>query len=191
MNYGFIYCLGSSAMPGIFKIGMTERAPAQRNLELSSATSAAVPFSLLCFGQVYDPRTTEAEIHMAFAAERVSANREFFRVDFAKVCEAIREYSDAFAMTDDGEQECIRQGLIQSFQVANGLEAKIEALLSAAQYEGVKFWKDGDNVRFKGRLNRSGWIFGAALAMKEALLEVLPAEIVEPVAPVVAEEIDW
>ncbi|WP_137137356.1 GIY-YIG nuclease family protein [Pseudomonas asiatica] len=43
MNYGFIYCLGNQAMPGIYKIGMTERAPSQRCLELSNSTSAPLP----------------------------------------------------------------------------------------------------------------------------------------------------
>lgn len=32
MNYGFIYCLGNQAMPGIYKIGMTERAQFQPGL---------------------------------------------------------------------------------------------------------------------------------------------------------------
>lgn len=79
MNYGFIYCLGNQAMPGIYKIGMTERAPTQRCIELSNATAAPLPFELLFYGEVEDPREVERKIHEQFDLERLSCSREFFR----------------------------------------------------------------------------------------------------------------
>ncbi len=78
MNYGFIYCLGNQAMPGIYKIGMTERAPSQRCLELSNSTSAPLPFDLLFYGEVANPQAVEREIHDYFSLQRVN-DSEFFR----------------------------------------------------------------------------------------------------------------
>lgn len=81
MSYGFVYVLANDAMPGIYKIGMTERAPRARVDELSKATAVPLPFDLLMYGQVEDAREAEAEVHSYLAGHRVNDSREFFRVD--------------------------------------------------------------------------------------------------------------
>ena len=77
-EYGFVYVLRNECMPGIYKIGMTSRAPSQRCDELSAATSAPIPFEIVCFGEVRDPAWVESTMHDSFSEYRVSEGREFF-----------------------------------------------------------------------------------------------------------------
>lgn len=192
MNYGFIYCLGNQAMPGIFKIGMTERAPAQRCQELSGSTAAAMPFDVLCFGQVEDPRNVEAELHGIFESCRVNRSREFFETDYSRIYDVICSYSSAVAVTSDGEEEAHREALRLDFLAAEDSHHKIEALIKAARFAGIRFWRDGDALKNSGYLSVSSWISGAVHVMRPQLLAHVPAE--KPVlrllsAQVIAEEI--
>ena len=198
MNYGFIYCLGNKAMPGIYKIGMTERAPAQRCAEISGVTAAALPFDVLCFGQVEDPRRVESEIHGIFAPFRVSDVREFFETDYSRIYDAICEYSNAVAMTAEGAEEAERESLRMTFLEAEDPVHKVEALIKAARFDGIRFWREGDVLKNSGFLSIANWLSGAVHVMRPQLLEHVPAE--KPVnrlmaivtsAPAAAEELDW
>lgn len=203
MNYGFIYCLGNQAMPGIYKIGMTDRAPAQRCLELSSSTSTPMPFSVLCFGQVEDARSVEADLHSYFKDSRVNHSREFFRASFAAIHQMIAEYSDPIAMTSDGEVELERQSRHAAFLEAISHQARIEALVSAARFEGAALWREGTTLMCRGALNQESWIHAAVFLLRDDLLAVVPdkdpvqsrlSKFMKPTAPeveVLEEELDW
>ncbi|WP_275628999.1 GIY-YIG nuclease family protein [Pseudomonas sp. 273] len=78
MNYGFIYCLSNPSMPGIYKVGKTDRAPSQRCFELSNSTSVPEPFDILFYVEVDSALQTERALHRELDAVRVSPNREFF-----------------------------------------------------------------------------------------------------------------
>lgn len=203
MNYGFIYCLGNQAMPGIFKIGMTDRAPAQRCLELSSSTSTPMPFSVLCFGQVEDARSVEAELHDYFKDSRVNQSREFFRASFSVIHQMIAEYSSPIAMTDDGEMELERENRQNAFLEAISHQARIEALVSAARFEGASLWREGTTLMCRGVLNQDSWIHAAVFLLRDDLLAVVPdvdpvqsrlSKLMKPTTPEIAalaEELDW
>lgn len=77
-NYGFIYVLRNECMPGIYKIGMTDRSPSNRCEELSRSTSVPLPFEIVCFGETSDALEAERSMHEAFAANRINTGREFF-----------------------------------------------------------------------------------------------------------------
>ena len=77
-NYGFVYVLRNVCMPGIYKIGMTDRAPSQRAEELSSGTAVPTAFEVVCFAEVNEAVKVEREIHARLAEFRVEQNREFF-----------------------------------------------------------------------------------------------------------------
>ncbi|MFD1558325.1 GIY-YIG nuclease family protein [Paraburkholderia silviterrae] len=93
MSYGFVYVLGNDAMPGIYKIGMTDRAPRERMDELSKATAVPLPFDLVMYAQVSDPREVEAGIHGDLAKYRVNSSREFFRAPLEEIGDTIRAYA--------------------------------------------------------------------------------------------------
>ena len=180
MKYGFIYCMGNRVMPGIYKIGMTDRAPAQRCYELSSSTSVPVPFEVLCFAQVEDPRTVEAEMHEHFAPFRVNGSREFFRLRYSEIRAEVLAYSEGFAETQRGAEEHEREHLLNEFLNEKDETKKARALLNAASLDGVIVRLDGDQIKVRGDLNVSTWLSGAIHMMRPALIKVLtpcPVEI--------------
>ena len=67
-------------MPGLVKVGCTDRSPDERISELSAATGVPTPFKLEFFIHVPDHLATEQEIHLILANVRVNDSREFFRV---------------------------------------------------------------------------------------------------------------
>lgn len=78
MSYGFIYCLTNRYMPGICKIGFTDRSPSQRCKELSASTSAPEWFTIEFYVEVEGAAQIEREIHAAFHEVRINSGREFF-----------------------------------------------------------------------------------------------------------------
>lgn len=174
MNYGFIYCLGNDAMPGIYKIGMTERAPSQRVMELSGSTSAAMPFELLCFGEVEDPRSTEASIHAHFAARRVNPGREFFTGCYSDFAEIIKEYVSTFAETDEGAIHAHKDSLFLNFIHAENQQNRITSLIEAAAFEGKKLWLEGDTIHSSRPICRYTWLGAAIYALQDQLIKQLP-----------------
>ncbi|MBI4472007.1 MAG: GIY-YIG nuclease family protein [Acidobacteria bacterium] len=75
----FIYVLTNKAMPGLVKIGFTDRETPERALELQT-TGVPFPFRVHRSWVVEDPAAAERSVHMALAKHRVSVDREFFRV---------------------------------------------------------------------------------------------------------------
>ena len=93
-NWGFVYCLANDSMPGIYKIGFTDRAPMRRIDELSSATGVPEPFKLFFFMQNIDAYASEIEIHRTLSKFRVSRSREFFRVNLLVIKDIFEGYVD-------------------------------------------------------------------------------------------------
>ncbi len=86
MTEGYIYCLSNECMPGILKVGMTERTPDVRAKELFT-TGVPTPFIVEFAKKVKDVKTKEKTLHdlLEQYTERVSPNREFFRVSLEEV----------------------------------------------------------------------------------------------------------
>lgn len=82
---GYVYCLSNPAMPGLVKIGFTNRTTAIRANELfsgsadGSATGVPLPFQIVKDWRVPSNKSKEIEqhIHHKLSAKRVSA-KEFF-----------------------------------------------------------------------------------------------------------------
>lgn len=172
MNYGFIYCMGNPCMPGVYKVGMTERAPAMRCAELSGSTSSPNPFQVLCFGQVEEPRQVEAMIHEYLSGSRVSGAREFFRSAYSEIESLIMDQSDAFAETAEGSEEKEKERLRGEFLKESDLDKKLIWLVECARMQGIRFWREGDILHNSGNLHMSSWISGAAHAYRQQLLEM-------------------
>jgi hypothetical protein len=90
MKPGYIYILTNESMPGVVKVGRTERQPETRSKELHT-TGVPQPFKLEYFVFVDDCQTVEQQIHSLLEGkgQRTSSNREFFNAHLNDVIQAI------------------------------------------------------------------------------------------------------
>ena len=82
----YIYVISNESMPGLVKIGKTQRHPLARISELN-LTNVPTPFILEFSLKVQDSTRAEKIVHRVLAKYRVSKDREFFRI---KVKDAIK-----------------------------------------------------------------------------------------------------
>ena len=71
---------------------MTTRNIQKRVSEINSATGVVFPYSARKVYKVKDSGLVERGVHLLLAAYRIRADREFFRIDYAKACAMIEEY---------------------------------------------------------------------------------------------------
>ena len=86
---GFVYMLGSPAMPKIYKIGRTTRNPYLRAQEMSQATGVPLPYVLISAIFVKNCAEVERNLHIEFSQNRVNDSREFFYFTDNEVAQAI------------------------------------------------------------------------------------------------------
>jgi len=99
-------------MPGIIKIGWTDKNVEERMKELDK-TSTPVPFTCYFAKRVEDPTFVESKLHEAFDEFRIRDNREFFRMspDQAKAALEIASGTDVTPKGDVVESESDRVAL--------------------------------------------------------------------------------
>ena len=81
---GYIYCCSNRSMPGIYKIGMTDRDPTERLKEANKSDTwkPPTPYELEFAKKVDDPKAKESSMHKIFEnlGFRPNVRREFFNV---------------------------------------------------------------------------------------------------------------
>ena len=82
-NLGIVYVLTHPNMPGIVKIGMSERSDINKRLSELYNTSVPLPFNCeyACYVNKEDCRKLESAMHEAFRPQRINMNREFFKIE--------------------------------------------------------------------------------------------------------------
>ena len=89
MTDGYLYCFSNQSMPGILKVGMTERTPEIRLNEANSSDTwrPPTPYKFEFAKKVYNPKQKERTLHMLLSkyTERINLRREFFRVSLEEV----------------------------------------------------------------------------------------------------------
>ena len=78
-----VYVLTNPAMPGMVKIGMTDRPDVQRRMNELYSTGVPLPFECVIARQIEDREAAEIEnaLHVAFGPYRINTSREFFEID--------------------------------------------------------------------------------------------------------------
>ena len=137
IDFGYVYAMYSPAMPGIIKIGMTTRTPAERAKELSAPTSTPIPFKTIFSFQVMKCEAVEQKAHKILAKQRVSNAREFFGCSPAKarasVMQAIQEvYTGMGLRISGGVVADLSELYVDEFESANAVE---EFTLMAGSYD--------------------------------------------------------
>src|SRR5208282_426386 len=90
----FIYVLENPSMPGLGKIGRTDRSVSERVSELSSHTGVPTGFAVVKEYAVANSIEAERIIHERLSKYRVADNREFFKMeaeDTTAIIESILE----------------------------------------------------------------------------------------------------
>jgi hypothetical protein len=87
IDFGIVYVLTNPVMPGILKIGMTQRNDIEARLRELYTTGVPVPFECCyaCKVPKSDCMKIEQALHRAFAPQRINENREFFKLDTEQV----------------------------------------------------------------------------------------------------------
>lgn len=104
-DYGFVYFLSNSSMPGMYKIGFTTKHPRLRMAELASSSGCPTPFTLLAYFGAPTPQRIESALHRTFADRRINGRREFFHLEVGDLARVIEHYWDRF------DDVCYRSGL--------------------------------------------------------------------------------
>ncbi|MDE0182670.1 MAG: GIY-YIG nuclease family protein [Caldilineaceae bacterium] len=78
-----VYVLTNPAMPGIVKIGMTDRANVQHRMGELYSTGVPLPFDCVIAREIEDRNAVEIEnaLHTAFGPHRINSSREFFQLE--------------------------------------------------------------------------------------------------------------
>jgi Zn finger protein HypA/HybF involved in hydrogenase expression len=92
---GFVYILSNDLMPGLLKIGFTERGVEDRVNELSKSTGVPSYFNIEAYFPTDHPAESEAIIHKLLSGFRIE-NKEFFKIS---IDQAIRLISQEFEHT--------------------------------------------------------------------------------------------
>jgi len=104
---GWLYVLANSHMPGLLKIGRTDRSPRERIDELSAATGVPTPFILIWDEQVSDSLAAEREIHRLLEAHRISGDREFFQLDPRSAIEMLSRVAAKFSPLSESKEPSV------------------------------------------------------------------------------------
>ena len=90
MTDGYIYCFSNPSMPGILKVGMTDRTPVIRLGEANASDTwrPPTPYKIEFAKKVSDASGKEKTLHTLLEqyTERINSRREFFRVSTEEVC---------------------------------------------------------------------------------------------------------
>lgn len=101
MSHSYVYVLSNVSMPGLLKIGRTDRSPVDRAKELAT-TGVPTPFILEHFVHIENSVDAEATIHRILEEKgyRTSRTREFFELSVAEA-RAVIELALNLTTTDE------------------------------------------------------------------------------------------
>ena len=94
-----VYILTNPSMPGLIKIGKTEKTAHERAEELYT-TGVPEPFSIAYSIPSQYPETLEDILHKKFKQYRINKDREFFRYSADKVIEWLKNRPSSIGLYD-------------------------------------------------------------------------------------------
>ena len=132
-----VYVLTNPAMPGMVKIGMTDRQDLQQRMKQLYSTGVPLPFECVIARQIEDNEAAEIEraLHIAFGPYRINTSREFFEIE--------PEQAEAILQVMRGQN------------VTPGVSEQ-EAELQAADLDAVKRWVQTSEHEFLDSLDENG-----------------------------------
>ena len=119
MEDGFLYCMSNVSMPGLFKIGFTQRTPEERlrDANASDTFRPPTPYRIEFAKKVFNAKNKEKTLHRLLEqyTDRPNLRREFFKVSKEEVSAFFdlmdgemwdpKKNSDAHNEEDDSEDD--------------------------------------------------------------------------------------
>ena len=101
-----VYVLANPAMPGIVKIGMTDRPDVERRMAELYTTGVPLPFDCVVAREIQDREAVEIEraLHTAFGPNRINRSREFFQLEPEQVEVLLRVMPGRDVTPQDSDQ---------------------------------------------------------------------------------------
>lgn len=189
---GYVYALESPALPGLVKVGHTNRPPHRRAAELSR-TALPLPFEVRHARFFWNAPGVELGLHRYFASYRPNRRREFFELPLQTIASAMDELDHSLGMSRqplsehdldapfswrvaDPDWSVSREGLEEQWEWAeeelNSSDttlhrrgwSRMEALSAAGWDEGS--WRLADVMMRRSPTNdtahRAAWVLDAA-----------------------------
>lgn len=121
---GYVYILINPSMPGLLKIGKTNRLPEDRAKELSASTGVATPFIVVYKIQVNNCDECERYIHELLEEQgyRVNPSREFFEAEITDVINALNNYKNEHDDIEDDFEKVIDDNNLWRLEEKKGNE---------------------------------------------------------------------
>ena len=144
---GYLYAFSNICMPGILKVGMTERTPEERlrDANRSDTWRPPTPYKLECAIKVNNPLKKENILHRILEkyVPRINPEREFFKI-------SIEEIRLFFSLFD-----------AEIYVIKNEEEGEIEEIKESKdknkkRKKKKKYFKDGQNIRHT--IDGNSWI---------------------------------
>ena len=151
MEYGIVYLLTNKAMPGLVKIGMTNRKEIEQRMKELYTTGVPLPFdcAFACQVKKSDCAKIEKALHTAFEPQRVNKNREFFRINVEQA-RAILELFHHTDVTEDVTEE-IQNDLTDDDKAASSNARTHRPALNfyemGMQKGDILVWKDDPSIK--------------------------------------------
>jgi len=135
---GFVYVMSNPSMPGLVKIGMTEKMPHLRAQEISAHEGLPERMQLEYYALVAGaPRAVEQAVHKQLATAR--AGKEWFRCEASVAITAIKQVAALKVQHErfvNAEREAADLEFRRQKQIAAQKQAKLNAELSAQELHG-------------------------------------------------------
>ena len=98
VNPHYVYVLSNPSIPGILKIGYTERDPYQRLKEINTAPGVVIPWEIRWTYKCPSGRALEGEVHSHLEAMglRPNKNREGFAIEVTEAIKIIEELGQKY-----------------------------------------------------------------------------------------------
>ena len=144
---GYLYAFSNICMPGILKVGMTERTPEERlkDANRSDTWRPPAPYKLECAIKVNNPLKKENILHRILEkyVDRINPEREFFKISI----EEIRLFFSLF----DSEIY-----VIKNEEDVDMEEVKDKDIKNKKSRDMKRYFKDKQNI--KHNIDGNSWI---------------------------------
>ena len=169
MEYGIVYLLTNTYMPGLVKIGMTTKKEIDQRMRELYTTGVPAPFEcqFACQVKKSDCAKIEKALHTAFSPSRVNPNREFFRIQVEQA-KAILELFHHEDVTEEVTAE-IENDLTEEDKAASRKgqmhRPALNFMQMGMQKGDILVWKEDSNITISVFTERSVLYNGKEIAL--------------------------